>query len=82
MKIYDVGYIQTKFHMPVLNGSLVMAMKLQIQYEYTVVITLRGAILFCKNVYVTTMTWEQSVWSYNLHVLMRLYFVYMSYTVR
>jgi len=76
MKINYVGYIHTKFHRPVLNGSLVIVMKLQIHFVCTVVVSLRGAILFCKNVYVTTATYEeQSVWSYNLHVLMRLYCV-------
>lgn len=56
MKINYVGYIYTKFRRRVLNGSLVIVMKLQIQFLYTVVISLRGAILFCKNVYLTTAT--------------------------
>jgi len=56
MKINYVDYIHAKVHRPVLNGSLVIVMKLQIQFVYTVVISLRDAILFCKNVYVTTAT--------------------------
>jgi len=56
MKIICVGYIHTKFHRPVLNGSLVIVMKLQIQFVCAVVISFRGAVLFYKNIYLTTAT--------------------------